>query len=289
MSAITFTNLTKSFGKLVAVNDVTFSVKEGQIFGFLGPNGAGKTTAIRCMMDFIRANSGKVTVFGKDSQIDTVEIKSIIGYLPADHHYYENWNGRDHIKFVSKLRGINEYPDELIKKLDFNPKVKVRTLSSGNKQKLGIILAMLGKPKILVLDEPTQGLDPLLQNSFYELIHEYKQSGGTVFMSSHNLPEVERICDSVAIIRQGKLAAEETLESLREKSLHKFSLLFSEPVERSLFNIKDVKIVTFSPSSVVLEAKGEPTELLAVIAKLPIKDIEVSHASLEEIFMEVYR
>ena len=191
-NAIEIVDLKKRFGSVKAVDGVTFKAEQGEAFGFLGPNGAGKTTTIRCLMDFIRPTSGKISIFGKDAQKDSVELKKLIGYLPGNVKLYGNWNGWDHIRFIESIRGKSKNVDDLIQKLDFNPKVRFHSLSSGNKQKLGLILTLMNEPKLLVMDEPTVGLDPLLQNTIYGLLNDLKKKGTTIFVSSHNLPEVEK-------------------------------------------------------------------------------------------------
>ncbi|TSC92557.1 MAG: antibiotic transport system ATP-binding protein, partial [Candidatus Berkelbacteria bacterium Licking1014_85] len=200
MIVIQINNLKKHFGKIKALDGVDFEVNEGEIFGFLGPNGAGKTTTIRCIMDFINPTSGEINIFGRDSHKDSVELKKLIGYLPSENRLYSDWTGYDHVDFIAKLRGKDKIADILIKKLDYDPSRIVKHLSTGNRQKLSFILALINKPKLLILDEPTNGLDPLLQNKIYEILHDLQKEGTTILMSSHNLHEVEEICTRAAII-----------------------------------------------------------------------------------------
>jgi ABC-2 type transport system ATP-binding protein len=178
-------NLKKHFSahKVKAVDGVSFDVKKGEILGFLGPNGAGKTTTIRCMMDFLRADSGSVKILGKDSKKDSVELKSKIGYLSGDVRLYGKWSGEEHIRFVEKIRGKSETARKYADKLDLDLKKKFKTLSSGNKQKLGLVLALMDKPEVIIMDEPTVGLDPLLQNAIYDIFNELRDSGSTIFIS----------------------------------------------------------------------------------------------------------
>ncbi|MEK7059656.1 MAG: ABC transporter ATP-binding protein [Patescibacteria group bacterium] len=287
--AIEVKELRKHFGSFTALEGTTFNVSKGDIFGFLGPNGAGKTTTIRCLMDFIRADGGSAKILGLDSEQDSVQLKRKIGYLPASEQYYENWSGQEHIEFVAKLRGVKP-SSPLIKQLGFNPNSKVKHLSTGNRQKLGIILAFLGNPEVLIMDEPTRGLDPILQNQVYEILTEHKSKGGTVFMSSHNLPEVAKICDSVAVIREGAIVAEETIESLRNKSVHHIDVTFEKPfVDHKTLEGNGVKIAHSSKYGVSLRVKGDLNRTLRLITKQPVKDLEVTHASLEEIFLEIYK
>ncbi len=208
MEVIRVENLRKYFGKVRAVDGISFAVKKGEIFGFLGPNGAGKTTTIRLMMGFLRPDAGKIRIPRKES----------IGYLPGDVRLYANWTGQEHIGFVEGLRGRCPYVKQLREKFVFDERQKVKNLSLGNRQKLGLILALMHEPEVLILDEPTLGLDPLLQNTIHEILEEQAAKGGAVFMSSHNLYEVERVCNRVGIIREGKIVAAETIPEERKKA-----------------------------------------------------------------------
>lgn len=217
MNVIEVKNFTKYFGKTKAVNDISFSVQKGEIFGFLGPNGAGKTTTIRSMMDFIRPTGGHIAILGLDAQKNSVELKRKVGYLSGELRLYKKWTGQDHIDFVKNLHGGEVIAKEISERFDFDPSLKVKSLSSGNRQKLGIVMAFMTQPELLIMDEPTNALDPLLQNEMYELIEEVTQNGTTVFMSSHNLAEVDRVCSRVAIIKEGKIVATESIKNLKKK------------------------------------------------------------------------
>src|SRR5665213_1808294 len=199
-TAISVNKVSKKYGSKPALNDVSFKVSSGTIFGFLGPNGAGKTTTIRCIMNFIAADSGSIKIFDKKVDLNSQELKRDIGYLPSSDSLYRHWKVKDHLIFASKVRDVAvDY--ELAHNLELDIDAKVENLSTGNKQKIMIALALIGSPKLLILDEPTKGLDPILQNQLYDLLIEHRKNGGTVFMSSHNLPEVEKVCDSVAVIK----------------------------------------------------------------------------------------
>lgn len=288
MNAVQLQGVYKHYGKVKALDGVSLSVEQGQIFGFLGPNGAGKTTTIRCLMDFIRPSKGEVKIFGHDSQESSVELKNLIGYLPADAYLYANWTGQQHLRFASSLRGSK--PDEsLAQKLGLNLATPVKQLSTGNRQKLSIALAMAGQPKLLILDEPTKGLDPILQSQLYELLTQYKRAGGTVFMSSHNLDEVQKVCGSVAVIREGKIVVSETLESIRRKSIHTVSAIFASPIKPEQFKLTNVEVLHSTSHSLTLKVKGDLNTVMKLLTKQKLKDLEVGHASLEEIFLEMYK
>ncbi|MCL5795679.1 MAG: ABC transporter ATP-binding protein, partial [Patescibacteria group bacterium] len=240
--AIEIKNLKKYFGKTKAVDNISFDVEQGEIFGFLGPNGAGKTTTIRLIMDFIRPDSGSIKIMGLDCQKDSIAVKKQISYLSSDVRLYDNYSGQYHINFLEKLHGQKSIAKKLAEKLNLNLKAQFKTLSTGNKQKLGLILALMFEPKVIILDEPTAGLDPILQNTVYEILAEFQSKGSTIFMSSHNLSEVERICSKVAIIRAGKIVALENIQTLKDKRMHKATVRFEGKFTKSDFNFDGVKV-----------------------------------------------
>jgi len=288
MAVLEVQNLKKYFGKTHAVDGVNFSVAKGEILGFLGPNGAGKTTTIRCIMDFYKPTEGKINIFGKDAQKDSAELKKKIGYLPGNVRIYEGWTGKDHIDFIEGIRGKSKTVEKLIEKLDFNPKIKAKTLSSGNKQKLGLILALMNEPELIIMDEPTVGLDPLLQNTIYEILEDLKKQGTTIFMSSHNLPEVERLRSRVAIIKDGKIIALEDIEKLHAKRIHIVTVTFEGKFDQNDFNFDGVEVREELSNGLVLNVKGDINELMKKISQYKIQDINISHATLEEVFLEFY-
>lgn len=288
MQTIQIKNLKKHFGKVKAVDGIDISVSEGEIFGFLGPNGAGKTTTIRLMMDFIRPSSGNILIFNQDASKNSVELKKQIGYLTSDNQLYEGWTGNDHINVSEGLNGKSEILNYLIKKLDYDPKLQVKTLSTGNKKKLGLILALMHQPKLLILDEPTNGLDPILQNTFYKILKDFQEKGTTVFMSSHNLPEVETVCSRVGIIKNGKMVATESITNLRNKRVYKISVHFDEKINKKDFMGNNIEIIDVYDKSITLQAKGDINLLLSQIIKTKVKDIQIEPASLENIFLEFY-
>lgn len=289
MSVIEIKNLKKYFGKTKAVDDISFSVEKGEIFGFLGPNGAGKTTTIRCMMDFIRPTAGSITILGQDAQKDSVSLKSKIGYLSGDVKLYNKWTGLDHVNFIRKFNSKNgDIANELMRRLIFNPRVKAKQLSSGNYQKLGVIMAFMLKPEILILDEPTLALDPLLQNEIYEILNEATSRGATVFMSSHNLSEVERICTRVGIIKAGKMVATESIRSLKEKRMYTVSAFFADKFDKNIFVGDGIEITKELPDGLVISVKGDVNPIINKLNNYKLRDLQIEHASLENIFLEFY-
>jgi ABC-2 type transport system ATP-binding protein len=289
MSVFAVHNLKKHFGPVKAVDGITFSVEKGEIFGFLGPNGAGKSTTIRCAMDFLRPTSGHIEILGKDAQADAPSLKTEIGYLSPDVHLYPHWTGAQHIAFIAALRGSKGNADHLVKRFQFDVKAKTQALSSGNRQKLGLILAFMMDPKLLILDEPTAALDPLMQNRVYEELKAFQQDGGTVFISSHNLSEVERICGRVAIIRHGKLATIEDIGGLQQKRIHLVTARFSHVPVTFLHGTKDVEVLHKDEVSISLRVRHDINPVLKELARYDVHDVEITHASLEDIFMQFYK
>ncbi|MFA6391391.1 MAG: ABC transporter ATP-binding protein [Patescibacteria group bacterium] len=289
MSVIEVNQLSKHFRKNRAVDNISFSVEKGEIFGFLGPNGAGKTTTIRCMMDFIRPTGGNINILGLNAQKDSVQLKKKIGYLSGNLRLYDKWTGQDHVDFVSRLNGGTDIANEIIEKFNFDPSQKVKSLSSGNKQKLGIIMAFMTSPELLIMDEPTNALDPLLQNTMYDLIDEITERGTTVFLSSHNLSEVDRICHKVGIIKNGKMVATESIRNLKDKRLYNVTAYFADDFDKSRFELKGVHIKKEIAGGLILGVKGDLNELVGELSRYNLKDLHIEHASLEEIFIEFYK
>jgi ABC-2 type transport system ATP-binding protein len=276
------------FKTIKAVDGVSFAVEKGETFGFLGPNGAGKSTTIRCIMDFIRPTEGEIKIFGLDAHENSVTLKKKIGYLPGNVKLNPKWTGTDHIKYVESIRGKSEIVVDLMDKLDFNPSKKFKQLSSGNKQKLGLILAIMNEPDILIMDEPTVGLDPLLQNSIYDILGELKKKGTTVFISSHNLPEVERLCSRVGIIKEGKMVAVETMRQLGEKKLHRIEIRFKDGFKKEDFEGPKVERIEELKDGLIITAGGDINPIVKKLAKHELKDVDITHASLEEVFLKFY-
>lgn len=287
-NVIEIKGLKKFYGKVKAVDGISFDVKRGEIFGFLGPNGAGKSTTIRCLMGFNRPTDGELIIFGRDVLEESNIIKQQIGYLPGNVKLYDSWTGKDHIRFFENVRGKSNNVEDLIKRFDFDPSAKFRHLSSGNKQKLGLILALMNEPKLLIMDEPTVGLDPLLQYEIHKVLMEMRKNGTTILISSHNLPEVETLCDRVAIIKQGKLVAVETIKALAGKKIHKIDVRFKGKFDKTDFELKGVEQIEEVASGLIITASGDLNPVIQELAKHDIVDFEVEHASLEDVFMKFY-
>jgi ABC-2 type transport system ATP-binding protein len=284
--------LTKFYGKARGVIDVDFSVEQGEVFGFLGPNGAGKTTTIRLLLDLIQPSGGWFTVFGLEAQRNGVEIRRRLGYLPGDLRLYERMTGRDVLTYFAHLRGLDgsASADRLAERLDLDLGRRIKELSRGNRQKVGLVQAFMHDPDLLVLDEPTSGLDPLVQESFYELVAEATARGGTVFLSSHVLSEVQRVADRVALIREGRLQLVDRVESIRARSFTRVESTFSEPPPAEAFaSLPGVRELGRHGDVVRFAVEGEIDPLVKALAGLHVKALDVQEADLEDIFMALYR
>jgi len=240
-------------------------------------------------MDFLRPDKGQIEILGLDSQRDSRILKGQIGFLSEGESLHRNWTGQEHIDLIKKIRGIDTEESKLIEKLDFNPKKIVKSLSSGNRQKLGIILALICQSKLLLLDEPTRGLDPLLKNSIHRILKSEARKGKAILMSSHDLADVEQICDRVVIIKEGQIITNENISQLAEKRLYTISLFFKEKLAKEKIEGEGVEIKKELPRGFLLNYRGEIETLLDKIGKFGIRDIEIKHASLEEIFLKFYK
>jgi len=291
--AIQTVGLTKHYGDVHALVDLDLEIHPGEIFGFLGPNGAGKTTMIRTILDEIRPTAGTASILGMDSHRQSVEIRDFIGYVPGDLAMYPNLTGRDTITYFANLRGGVDwsYVDELAERLDTDMTKKVGDLSSGNRQKIGLIQAFMNRPEVLIMDEPSSGLDPLVQREFQSMLREVTANGSTVFLSSHTLSEVQRVADRVGIIRHGKLIALESVASLRSKGIRKVELFFDESVDGAVFDpLPGVSDVTVQNHHVTFSFSGQMERLIKVVTDTyTLVDISTQEADLEEIFLTYYR
>ncbi|MBI5931858.1 MAG: ABC transporter ATP-binding protein [Chloroflexi bacterium] len=286
-------NLTKKYGGMVALHDLNLEVQRGEVFGYLGPNGAGKTTTIRTLLDLIRPTSGAATILGLDSRRDSVKIHAQVGFLPSEMTLYHNMTGRQYVQFIEQGRRVAcmAEAERLAQRLDYDLHRSLEGLSTGNRRKMGLIAALMHRPPLLILDEPTSGLDPLMQQTFNELIREIQAEGRTVFLSSHNLPEVEALCDRVGILRAGKLVTVETIQALANLRFRWFILEFEQPVEVSQFKaLSNVTALEANSDNTRLriQVSGTIDSVIKLAAHYPLHDLSVEHPSLEEAFLEFY-
>ena len=283
--------LTKFYGKQRGIVDLDFSVAPGEVFGYLGPNGAGKTTTIRTLLDLIRPTSGRASVLGFDSKREPGEIHRRVGYLPGEFALYENLTGGEYLQHLAALRGdVDEgYVRALARRFDLDLAMRIRSLSHGNRQKVGLLQAFMHRPELLVLDEPTQGLDPLMQQEFYGLISEAREEGRTIFLSSHVMPEVERVCDRVGIIREGRLVAVEDIGDLRAKEMRNLEIHFAHPVPEAAFSsLEGVRGVDVEGDRLRCTVVGPVDGLVKAAAAFEVVDLVSHEQSLEEIFLTFY-
>jgi ABC-2 type transport system ATP-binding protein len=290
-SIIRTEKLTKSYGSYRGIIDVDLEVDQGEVFGFLGPNGAGKSTTIRTLLDLIRPTSGRATVFGIDTTVDPVAIHRRVGYLPGEFDLYDKLTGGDTIEYFANLRGgvDRAYAAELVERLDLDPSRKFREYSKGNKQKVGLVVALQHRPELLILDEPTSGLDPLVQHTFFDIVGEARREGRTVFLSSHVISEVDRTCDRVAIIREGRLVQVGTLEAVRDLAVHHVELHFAEAVPTAPFEaLPGVSHVVAENHTIRLQIAGPVGPVLKAAAGHELVDVVSREPNLEEVFLAQY-
>jgi ABC-2 type transport system ATP-binding protein len=283
--------LTKFYGKSRGVIEVDVEVRAGEIFGFLGPNGAGKTTTIRLLLDFIRPTSGQAAIFGLDSRRDSVDIHRRTGYLPGELALYDKMTGADLLRFFASLRGGVQWPyvEELAEGLESDLTVPIRSLSRGNKQKIGLIQALMHRPELLILDEPTSGLDPLMQQEFYRIIEACREEGRTAFVSSHNLPEVERLCDRVGIIREGRLVDVVEVASLKEQALRHLEVHFAaSPPPGAFEGVAGMVDLRIDDGVIHCTVKGSMDPVVKAIARYEVVNIISHEPSLEDVFLTYY-
>jgi len=282
-------NLTKFYGKIRGIKDVTLTVNRGEIFGFLGPNGAGKTTTIRLLLNLINPTRGKAEIFGLNTREDSLKIRSRIGYIPGDLSLYESMSGKDLLRFLSSLR-TKESPltDDLCHRFQVTLDRKIKGYSKGMKQKVGIVQAFMHDPELVIMDEPTLGLDPLVQREFYKFLKEEQQKGKTFFVSSHILSEVEKVCDRVGIIREGNIVAIEDVETLKEKSGRLMEVTFSNDIIKEDFDIPQISIISIENRTVRFRVTGTMDDVIKHLSHFEIKDLVSKGVSVEDIFMHYY-
>jgi ABC-2 type transport system ATP-binding protein len=289
-SVIQTENLTKFYGKSRGIESVNITVNRGDIFGFLGPNGAGKSTTIRTLLDYIRPSSGSASIFGLDSHRDTVRIKKRIGYIPGDFGLFGNMTGWKYLEYFGRVRGgyDAETAKTYARKLDIKLDRKMKEYSRGMRQKVAIIQAFMNDPDLIIMDEPTNGLDPLVQQTFMDMIHDEAGHGTTIFMSSHVLSDVEKVCNRVAIIKGGKIATEEKVEDLRKKSGNNIQVKFAEEINPATFAMAGVVNPVRQNGYLRMTVTGNMESVLGEISRHKVADITIHPMTLEEIFMHYY-
>ncbi|MEI7885059.1 MAG: ABC transporter ATP-binding protein [Clostridia bacterium] len=290
MKAIEISNLTKYYGKARGIIDVSFDVEEGEIFGFIGPNGAGKSTTIRTLMSLIYPDSGTAKIFGKDCIKDGVEVRKGIGYLPSEVFYYDNMKVLNLLKYSASFYGKVDMTriKYLAEVMDLDLSKKIDDLSYGNKKKVGIVQGLLHNPKLIILDEPTGGIDPLIQQRFFDLILEENKKGATVLFSSHILSEVQRLCTRVGIIKDGKMIKVENIEVLQNTNYKKYKITMREDLPKDFFGITGVSNYAEDHKEASFIFSGDPNIMLEKLYHQKVQNLTIEEPSLEEIFMHYY-
>ena len=291
MAILQTENLTKYYGKIKGIEDVNIAIEEGEVFGFIGPNGAGKSTLIRTLLSLIFPTSGRGTIFGKDIIKDAKEIKKDIGYLPGESNYYDSMTVLELMKYSANFYGIklDDYFRKLVEIFELDVKRNMSDLSMGNKKKVAIVQSLLHRPRLLIMDEPTNGLDPLMQNRFFEVVRDINKNGSTVFFSSHILSDVQRLCKRVAVIKDGSIIAQEEVEQLRKKQLKHVQVFLENNVPQDQFVIAQMQdLKTPDALTYIFKYSGDINLLLNHLQQFNLKDILIEEPALEEVFMHYY-
>lgn len=290
MNIIEINNLTKTYGKSRGISDVSFNVEEGEIFGFIGPNGAGKSTTIRTLLALIHPTNGSATIFGKDCIASAPEIAKEIGYLPSEVFYYNNMKVIDLLKYSASFykKDCSKRITELAETMNLDLNKKIDDLSFGNKKKVGIIQGLLHEPKLIILDEPTSGLDPLMQQKFFNLLKEENKKGTTILFSSHILSEVQKLCNRVAIIKEGKIINVEKISTLQENNYKKIKIEVQSDIDKDFFNINGVNNLDIKDNVITFLFKGNINLITRKLHEINILNIWIEEPDLEEIFMHYY-
>ncbi len=284
--------LTKDYGRIRALDGLDLEIRTGEIFGYLGSNGAGKTTTIRCLLDLIKPSAGRVTVCGLDSHTESVEVRRRIGYLPGDLRLYPQLAARQLLDYLGRLRGgvAAERIDALARRMECDLGQRCGAMSHGQRQKIGVIQALMHDPEVLILDEPTSTLDPLMQTVVHELIRESRDRGATVFVSSHDLPEVTHLCDRAGILRRGKLVSVQNVSELAQQGRRVVTIQFLEPVPKSVFQqLPGVSEVTASGQTITLIVNGDLDTVVKTAAQFKVHDFRGADLDLDEVFRDYYR
>lgn len=292
MSVIELKSLTKDYGNNKGIFNISFNIEKGEIFGFLGPNGAGKTTTIRHLMGFSSPDVGTCTVNGLDCRTEAHKIQKSLGYIPGEIALPEDTTGMGFIKFIAAYRGLKDltYAKELIDMFELDPSGKIRKMSKGMKQKVGIICAFMHNPDVILLDEPSSGLDPLMQNTFINLVLNHQKQGNTILLSSHIFEEVEKTCSRVSIIRAGHIVTTDTIESLKQSRLHRYNVVLSESPDLFVneLNSADIKVHSIKDNSVTVDISNNLSAFIGILNSHNIISLDSEVQSLEDIFMHYY-
>lgn len=290
MNVIETNKLTKSYGTARGIIDVDLVVEEGELFGFIGPNGAGKSTTIRTLLSLIYPTSGSAKIFGKDVVEFGAEIKQEIGYLPSEVFYYDNMKVKDLLDYSASFykKDCSKRIKELVEIMDLDTHKRIDDLSYGNKKKVGIVQGLLHEPKLIILDEPTGGLDPLMQQKFFNLLKEENGKGVTILLSSHILGEVQRLCDKVAIIKEGRIVNVEKMSDLAQSNYSRFKLESRNPIDKKLFALDGVSGLETEHNAVTFMFKGDINSITKIIASIDLLTLWVEEPDLEEIFLHYY-
>ena len=290
MNVIETSKLTKSYGAARGIIDVDLVVEEGELYGFIGPNGAGKSTTIRTLLSLIYPTSGSAKIFGKDVVEFGAEIKQEIGYLPSEVFYYDNMKVKDLLDYSASFykKDCSKRIKELVEIMDLDTHKRIDDLSYGNKKKVGIVQGLLHEPKLIILDEPTGGLDPLMQQKFFNLLKEENAKGVTILLSSHILGEVQRLCDKVAIIKEGRIVNVEKMSDLARSNYSRFKLESRNPIDKRLFALDGVTGLETEHNSVTFMFRGDINSITKIIASIDLLTLWVEEPDLEEIFLHYY-
>lgn len=289
MSIVETRELTKYYGKNRGIIDVTLDIREGEIFGFIGPNGAGKSTTIRTLLNFIFPTSGQARIFGRDCVRDSADIKKDIGYLPSEVSYYDEMKASEILDYSASFYGrdLSRRKKELCDIFEVETDRKIEDLSTGNRKKVAIVQALLHEPRLLILDEPTGGLDPLMQNRFFDILREVNRKGTTIFFSSHILSEVQKMCDRVAIIREGRILKVERMEELRSEKYKKVRVEFGDDNSTG-FTLEGMMNVKSNEKHISFLYNGRVDELIASLSDASVENLWIEEPDLDEVFMHYY-
>lgn len=290
--SIVLNGLTKNYGKHRGISNISFSVNTGEIFGFIGPNGAGKSTTIRTLMGLIRPTAGNATIFGLDCQTQAHVIAKNLGYLPSEDSYYANMKVQELLQYTADLyrKNCNSKMHELSERLSLDLSRRISDLSLGNRKKVGIVSALMTSPELVIMDEPTSGLDPLVQQTFYDILQEENRRGTTVFLSSHILSEVQKLCDRAAILKEGKLISMQSIKELRESGYKKISVTVKNVIPNHFFDLPGIANYSenVDKTSATFMYNGNISAVIDRIHTLPLEDVFLEEPSLEEIFLHFY-